>query len=422
MTQFQCHYQSLKVTRDAPLEVIRAAYRSLSQKHHPDKNSGNPEAARMMSRLNFAYSVLSDPDQRELYDLQIQHEQRARESYAFQEPVDAAYDGGAAGHTVETDTRRPSNATNSLLHRIRLLARGRNSQIAGMAIVVFVVALVLVVWSTWREHQAMVLLEHAALPAPGAIAAGPVAAPPQVGAVGNVAPASSSLKSGSAQPSTPVAAPKAPDAPVAVAKSSEFERLAAMLKSMGLGLHKLDLATQPATAKQPATKPAEPEKPAVVASANPVPAARAPTASAPAPVETARPREESERPTAPDVARAEAKPAVDSSRANAAPATANTASASAAPVPAVIVDMRTCVPPTYPPNAYSNGESGTVQLALLVGSDGRVIESKVQKSSGFSELNKAARKALSQCRFKVPNSDGKAEPVWTTLEYVFKLD
>jgi curved DNA-binding protein CbpA len=62
------HYDNLKVARDAPSEVIRAAYKSLSQKYHPDRNSGDPNASKTMAIINAAYRVLSDPDLRKRHD------------------------------------------------------------------------------------------------------------------------------------------------------------------------------------------------------------------------------------------------------------------------------------------------------------------------------------------------------------------
>ncbi len=61
------HYDTLKVSRDAPIEVIQAAYRSLARKYHPDR-TGNTEGQRMMQAINAAYAVLSDPAEREKYD------------------------------------------------------------------------------------------------------------------------------------------------------------------------------------------------------------------------------------------------------------------------------------------------------------------------------------------------------------------
>ncbi len=52
----------------APQEVIRAAYKALSQKYHPDKNPGDEKAARIMAILNSAYGTLADPQRRKEHD------------------------------------------------------------------------------------------------------------------------------------------------------------------------------------------------------------------------------------------------------------------------------------------------------------------------------------------------------------------
>ena len=65
------HYDTLKVSLDAPIEVIRAAYRALSQKHHPDRRPDDPAAAAAMGLLNQAYEILSDPERRRAYDASI---------------------------------------------------------------------------------------------------------------------------------------------------------------------------------------------------------------------------------------------------------------------------------------------------------------------------------------------------------------
>ncbi|MEO8626854.1 MAG: J domain-containing protein [Betaproteobacteria bacterium] len=65
------HYDSLKIARDAPIEVIRAAYRALSQKYHPDRNPDDLDAAANMARLNAAYEVLADPQKRAEYDASL---------------------------------------------------------------------------------------------------------------------------------------------------------------------------------------------------------------------------------------------------------------------------------------------------------------------------------------------------------------
>ncbi|TFW16374.1 J domain-containing protein [Duganella callida] len=75
MAKIHTHYDNLKVSRMAPQEVIRAAYKALSQKYHPDKNPGDEKAARIMAILNSAYETLSDPQRRKEHDEWIASEE-----------------------------------------------------------------------------------------------------------------------------------------------------------------------------------------------------------------------------------------------------------------------------------------------------------------------------------------------------------
>jgi hypothetical protein len=75
MGKIHTHYDNLKVSRMAPQEVIRAAYKALSQKYHPDKNPGDEKAARIMAILNSAYGTLSDPQRRKEHDEWISAEE-----------------------------------------------------------------------------------------------------------------------------------------------------------------------------------------------------------------------------------------------------------------------------------------------------------------------------------------------------------
>lgn len=68
MARIHTHYDNLKVARNAPPEVIRAAYKTLSQKYHPDRNPGSPDAIRIIQIINSAYEVLSDPIKRQEHD------------------------------------------------------------------------------------------------------------------------------------------------------------------------------------------------------------------------------------------------------------------------------------------------------------------------------------------------------------------
>ena len=75
MAKIHTHYDNLKVARGAPGDVVRAAYKALSQKYHPDKNPGDEKAARIMAIVNTAYNTLSDPVRRKEHDEWIASEE-----------------------------------------------------------------------------------------------------------------------------------------------------------------------------------------------------------------------------------------------------------------------------------------------------------------------------------------------------------
>ena len=62
------HYEVLGVSRDASPEEIKKAYRRLARELHPDVNPGE-EASERFKLVTHAYDVLSDPEQRQRYDL-----------------------------------------------------------------------------------------------------------------------------------------------------------------------------------------------------------------------------------------------------------------------------------------------------------------------------------------------------------------
>ena len=78
-------YQVLGINRDAQESTIKKAYRNLAKKYHPDSNAGDPQAEQKFKEITEAYSVLSDPEKRKMYD-QYGH---------------AAFDEGAGGAGTE---------------------------------------------------------------------------------------------------------------------------------------------------------------------------------------------------------------------------------------------------------------------------------------------------------------------------------
>ena len=89
---------------------------------------------------------------------------------------------------------------------------------------------------------------------------------------------------------------------------------------------------------------------------------------------------------------------------------------------AVLADANACARPDYPARSARNGDTGTVELALLVGTDGTVTSSRVQRSSGFRELDRAAQQALSLCKFKPAMEGGVPQPGWAQIAYVWTLE
>jgi len=62
------YYSVLNVAKDADGQQVHTAYRKLARQYHPDTNK-DPDAQSRFISICEAYKVLSDPDQRESYDL-----------------------------------------------------------------------------------------------------------------------------------------------------------------------------------------------------------------------------------------------------------------------------------------------------------------------------------------------------------------
>ena len=99
------YYDTLGVKREASEKEIRAAYRRLARRYHPDVNPGNPDAERKFKEVNAAHEVLSDPDKRKKYDRygdqwehadQIEEMQRRRQANAYGS-MGGAMGGGPGG-------------------------------------------------------------------------------------------------------------------------------------------------------------------------------------------------------------------------------------------------------------------------------------------------------------------------------------
>jgi len=99
--------------------------------------------------------------------------------------------------------------------------------------------------------------------------------------------------------------------------------------------------------------------------------------------------------------------------------------AAAAPAQPTVVPARilndSCDPPQYPATAERLQQEGQVVLGFQIDTQGRVIGQRVDKSSGYAQLDSAALRALSRCRFTPGTVDGVAQTAWTQVRFTWKL-
>ena len=89
------YYELLGVSRKASAKDIRAAFRKLARKYHPDLNPGDKAAEEKFKQLQEAYDVLSDSKKRQMYDQYGFYSENA--------PTGDYGQGGAAGDNVNFD-------------------------------------------------------------------------------------------------------------------------------------------------------------------------------------------------------------------------------------------------------------------------------------------------------------------------------
>lgn len=86
MAKFRTHYDNLKVARDSPDAVVRAAYKTLMQQYHPDKYQGpEEEALRIVKLIKQSYEILIDPVKRKEHNQWIAAEEYRLQNEATQQ-------------------------------------------------------------------------------------------------------------------------------------------------------------------------------------------------------------------------------------------------------------------------------------------------------------------------------------------------
>ena len=87
-----------------------------------------------------------------------------------------------------------------------------------------------------------------------------------------------------------------------------------------------------------------------------------------------------------------------------------------------VVNTSTCERPEYPSASKRLEEEGSVKLKFLVGIDGKVVDSQIEKSSGFRRLDEAARQGLLKCQFKPAIVGGVPQQSWASMTYTWRLE
>lgn len=132
------YYKILGVAKTATDKEIKAAYRKLARKYHPDVNPNNKEAEKKFKEINEANEVLSVPENRKKYDKygkewkhgeqfeQAQHEQRRQsQRYSGQQDFSTAdysdffesfFGGGKSSFGQSHSTKFKGQDYNAELH------------------------------------------------------------------------------------------------------------------------------------------------------------------------------------------------------------------------------------------------------------------------------------------------------------------
>src|SRR5207302_10185923 len=68
MSTKRCYYETLEVERNADESKLKAAFRKLAMKWHPDRNPGDTTSEVRFKEINETYEVLKNPQKRAAYD------------------------------------------------------------------------------------------------------------------------------------------------------------------------------------------------------------------------------------------------------------------------------------------------------------------------------------------------------------------
>ena len=85
------------------------------------------------------------------------------------------------------------------------------------------------------------------------------------------------------------------------------------------------------------------------------------------------------------------------------------------------IDAAACDKPNFPSSWQNEGDGARVVVSYLVTSEGKVVDSKIVRSSGYSYIDRASERAGARCKF-VPPANSTADASWTKVTYAWVVD
>lgn len=148
------YYEILGVNRNATNEEIKAAFKSLAKKYHPDKHQGNKVYEEHFKKINQAFQVLSDKNRRAVYDYKL--------NYQFNPPVYTSSSGSYSNthkNSYQSKKKRPFGRKKSRKSEIKLPYKTVYT-LTIIGAILFITG-VLVFFNIMNKGSAKVLLEQA---------------------------------------------------------------------------------------------------------------------------------------------------------------------------------------------------------------------------------------------------------------------
>ncbi len=108
------YYQILEIPITASKEEVRAAYRRLAKKYHPDKNTGDVLAEEQFKLINEANEILSNAILKEEYDAYRLEAENWKKKQAFQEKQD----------DIQAHNKKTYTKTTTVVTETRIYIRG----------------------------------------------------------------------------------------------------------------------------------------------------------------------------------------------------------------------------------------------------------------------------------------------------------